>query len=380
MIVGFRNMLVRNTYAATHFAWPSIHTSNCFGFNTAASSSRLATISPLSTLHCTRPLSLQSRSINDPKWTKLSTTTKHTDNYRIVYQTRNSWFKLACMVALAGGVLLSTHAFGEQYAKADAAQVSVPSTVPLKLSPAEKYAEYLELLKNYPTTLGPLGNYKRGEIQIETDPEKMAEISALRKREVGIAMRDKYWLVLNDAVIFPNGTVGVYGRLLWMNSLQGPSGVAVMPVLPNGKIPLSLTFRHATRSWEYELPRGCLNEGEQPVDGAIREAREETGMELAEVEFLGMVAPDTGLTNTIVPVYIAKVVGKNAATPEDSEAIADIVAFSVDEIRAGYKKGFLMGMVDGKPTEIPLRDPFLSFALFQSGWRGADEEWPVSQR
>jgi len=57
-------------------------------------------------------------------------------------------------------------------------------------------------------------------------------------------------------------------------------GVAVFPLLSNGKIVLHLNFRHATRSWELELPRGMIQENELPTDAALRELREGAGLEI----------------------------------------------------------------------------------------------------
>jgi ADP-ribose pyrophosphatase len=226
---------------------------------------------------------------------------------------------------------------------------------------AHYYSDYFNLLEKHPL-LGPLGDYKKGEIEIVTDPLKMDEIASQTGRKVGVIYKDKFWIWLNDAVKFPNGKTGVYGRLMWVKSLTGAPGVAVMPILPNGKIVLNLNYRHATRSWEFELPRGVINEGETPDLAAAREAKEETGLILDELNYLGEIAPDTGMTNTIAKVYLAKVKEKGIATPEDSEAIEGIYAFTFDELKEGFIKGYLLN--DGH--QIPLRDPFLSFALFQA--------------
>ncbi|MBA3957445.1 MAG: NUDIX hydrolase [Parachlamydiaceae bacterium] len=224
---------------------------------------------------------------------------------------------------------------------------------------AGPYDNYLLLLKENVKGLGSAGNAAKGEIEIILDPAIMSKIESTTGRKVGIVHRDTYWIWLNDAVKFPNGKTGVYGRLVWINALQGPAGVAVMPVLSNGKIVLNRNYRHATRSWEYELPRGTSAKGEQPEVTALREAKEETGMDLTDITLLGTMAPDTGMTSSLVPVYMAQVTSTGIATPEDSEAIAGIEAFSVEELKEGLKRGYLNG--------IPLRDPFLAYALLNSG-------------
>jgi len=229
---------------------------------------------------------------------------------------------------------------------------------------------YFEYMEKYPKTLGPLGNAAKGEIEIILDRQKMAEIEKTMQRKVGIVAEDKYWLWINDAVLFPSGKYGIYARQVWRVSLPGAGGVAVLPLLPNGKIALNRNFRHATRSWEYEIARGGIQSGETIEQAAAREAKEETGLLLDKLHLLGQMTPDTGLTSSVVPVFLAKVVSEEKSAPEESEAIASIDAFSIEEIKQGYIDGYLSVKIDGQMHKIPLRDPFLAFALFQKEIRG----------
>jgi ADP-ribose pyrophosphatase len=228
---------------------------------------------------------------------------------------------------------------------------------------------YFNYLDQYPKTLLPLGNAQEGEIEIIIDRQKIFDIQQKTGRKVGVVAEDNYWLWINDAVKFPNGKCGVYGRLLWRQSLTGATGVAVMAMLPDGKIVLNRNFRHATRSWEYELPRGAVSIGETIEDAAAREVKEETGMILDQLQLLGQVATDSGITNAVIPVFLAKITAQQEAQPEDSEAIAAIEAFSVEELKKGFVDGYLSIRVNEEIRKIPLRDPFLAFALFQANLR-----------
>jgi ADP-ribose pyrophosphatase len=244
--------------------------------------------------------------------------------------------------------------------------ISIPSYAENQSHSLEKYLHYLD---KYPDTLGPWGDSEKGEIEIIKDPKKIQEIECRTGRKIGVIAEDNYWIWINDAVRFPNGHESAYGRMLWRQSLFGTTGVAVMPILPNGKIVLNRNFRHATRSWEYELPRGGVNVGESVEAAARREVKEETGMVIEDLIFLGNIMPNSGSFNTVDPVFMAKVVRQEHPEQEDSEAIAAVEAFTVEEIKKGFKDGYLSVTIDGKVSHINLRDPFLAFAILQADLR-----------
>lgn len=224
--------------------------------------------------------------------------------------------------------------------------------------------KYLELTRLYPNLIQSQGDFSKGEIQIVLDPQEMASIEKATARDVGVIMQDKYWLWVNDACIFPSGQKGVYGRILWMNSLESSPGVAVMPVMPDGKIVLNCNFRHATRSWEIELPRGLINFAEEVEAAAKRETMEETGMLVDHLSLLGEIPPDSGLTNTVVPIFMAKVMGKQAPQQEESEAIEEILTLTIQEIKQAFLQGYYECNFKGIQKQIPFRDPFLAYAIF----------------
>ena len=108
-----------------------------------------------------------------------------------------------------------------------------------------------------------------------------SEAEATEFSRIGVVREDQYWVWIRDAVYFPKGVPGTYDRLVWKNELNGGApGVAVLPVLPSGKIVLNLNYRHATRSWELELPRGKREQGETLEEAALREVKEETGFDI----------------------------------------------------------------------------------------------------
>jgi|APPan5920702752_1055751.scaffolds.fasta_scaffold00267_3 ADP-ribose pyrophosphatase YjhB (NUDIX family) len=84
------------------------------------------------------------------------------------------------------------------------------------------------------------------------------------------------------------------------------TGVAVLPVC-DGKIGLLRIYRHAIEGDSWEIPRGFVEKDESPIDSAMRELAEETGLscESSLMKPLGFVTPDAGILAARVQVYAA---------------------------------------------------------------------------
>jgi ADP-ribose pyrophosphatase len=162
-----------------------------------------------------------------------------------------------------------------------------PSERKVELPPT--LARYLNLTKEHPETFGPLGKWQQGEIEITLNPEQIKKIEnqtrlrliskgvqdadAEKWSSVGVVAEDNYWIWIRDAVIFPSGVYGTYDRLMWKSGLGGAPGVAILPLLSTKKIVVNINYRHATRSWEIEIPRGQKKPGEPLEKAAARELR-----------------------------------------------------------------------------------------------------------
>lgn len=229
----------------------------------------------------------------------------------------------------------------------------------------DRIEAYLQILNEHKNQLGSLGDASKKEIEIVSDANQIQNIANTMDRPVGIVIKDRFFLWLNDPVKFPNGKYGIYSRLIYSKAIDGCCGVGVLAVLPDGRVVLNYNYRHATRSWEFEMPRGMIEKGESISDAAKREAKEETGMEIGDLRLLGNMAVDTGLTNAVIPIFIAKVIQTGEAHADESEAIEGNYAFTVDELKQGYLNGFLEVVKEGDVRiRAPLRDSFLAYALF----------------
>jgi ADP-ribose pyrophosphatase len=204
------------------------------------------------------------------------------------------------------------------------------------------------------------GNNSIGEIEIVEDNESLIAIAEKRKsllektnitnNGLGNVFEDEYIIVKRDPVRFPNGKLGNYLRVIEKPSLNGVTGVVMLPVCGD-KIFLIKTFRHPTRTWEIELPRG-YRPSEFNVEQAIKvEISEEIGLEVEEIESLGFINPNSGILASTVQAFLVKVKAGNAKPDEkDGEAIEKVFSVSVNELKelisqSKIKDGFTLATI-----------------------------------
>ena len=134
--------------------------------------------------------------------------------------------------------------------------------------------------------------------------------------DIGIVFDDPYVIVLRDLVEFPNGSRGGYIRLYNRAYLEGgAAGVVILPE-KDGKILLMHNFRHATRSWHWEIPRGFGEPGVSAEDQARAEMKEEIGVDVAGVVDLGPYFSNTGLEGNPITLFLAQLAAEGTANPE----------------------------------------------------------------
>lgn len=212
-------------------------------------------------------------------------------------------------------------------------------------------SDALNYLSCLPEDACYLGDRTKGEIEIVRDRPKIAEIIETYKEHlkslniqsdaarVGIVYEDDYIVVIRDPVLFPAGTTGSYFRIFQRSALDGSAGVVMLPFC-QGFFYLRKVFRHATRSWELEFPKGYKPK-DLSLDKAVeQEISEEIGLEIKSLHELGCLTPDTGISGGIVNAYwVVLEPGKPHPEPEEGEAFGPIIRLThaqiLEKIRAG---------------------------------------------
>lgn len=211
------------------------------------------------------------------------------------------------------------------------------SQLPLRLE------RYFALAKQRPD----LFRQQPGGIIIDLDPSSIARTERLIGQKlavrglaksgalVGLVFDDPYFLVLRDAVTFPDGSVGTYARII----MKGGGGSAVLPFYA-GRILLLKIHRHAVRNWLYEIPRGAIDDGKSPIETALAELFEEMGGRATEIRPLGFCYGSSATSFTGVHLFFARL--SEFGSPQLSEGIIEIRALTPMEFETAILNGEIL--------------------------------------
>ncbi len=116
--------------------------------------------------------------------------------------------------------------------------------------------------------------------------------------------------------------------------------VAVLPVLPNGRVLLVRQYRHAAHAFLWELVAGQIEPGENPLTAARRELREETGYSARHLQRMTEFFPTPGFLTETMILYRATGLRSGQPRPEDDEAL-EVRAFGLSELQRMIRRGEL---------------------------------------
>lgn len=226
--------------------------------------------------------------------------------------------------------------------------------------------EYFEILSKYPHLSGtekdPLRVITDKSIIKKWQAERRLQLTGTSKNieravNIGVIYNDPYVTFLRDLVEFPDGLRNGYIRFYNRAYLEtGAVGAVILPKR-NNELLLMRNFRHATRSWHWEVPRGFGEPGVSSEDQARDEMKEEIGVDVAELVDLGRYHHNTGLEGTPVNLYLACIameatlnvnIGADAlrwVTVKELEKM--IVVFEITDgfTIAAYTRAKLMGLI-----------------------------------
>ena len=161
--------------------------------------------------------------------------------------------------------------------------------------------------------------------------------------------RDDFVMALRqDRITRPGGDEEAFGR--WV--LEHPGAVVVLAVDDDGRVLCLWQYRHPVGYLCVELPAGLIDAGgEDPIDVARRELREEAGLEATAWTHLTSVWPSPGISGEVQHVYLAtgvSEVGRGTFEPEHEEADMEAAWVPFADLR----EAVLTGRVGDGPLVI----------------------------
>jgi 8-oxo-dGTP pyrophosphatase MutT (NUDIX family) len=131
-----------------------------------------------------------------------------------------------------------------------------------------------------------------------------------------VRYENKWIKVMEHDVINPAGKPGIYG-VVHMKS----TAIGVLPIDAEGCVHLVGQFRYSLNAYSWEMPEGGGALDVEPVEEAMRELREETGVVARQWSELLRLHTSNSICDEHGVIYLAWDLEHTKAEPEDTEAL-----------------------------------------------------------
>lgn len=189
---------------------------------------------------------------------------------------------------------------------------------------------YFELLTSRPYLLA---NVHNGSLMIEFDKDILAEYQKTHHTKLGVVHESPYHILLVDLVHTGDKQYFAYERLIAQE--RGVSTIVMAAY--QDKFVILKQFRHALRQYQYAFVRGFGTDGLSGEDNAKKELYEEVLGEVKNIELLGSVAVDSGITDKIVEIYYCEL--SSMQVQIGHESIEDCIMLTFDELYQWINEG-----------------------------------------
>jgi ADP-ribose pyrophosphatase len=123
--------------------------------------------------------------------------------------------------------------------------------------------------------------------------------------------------------------------------VEHDGGVVIIGLTPDGKVPMVRQYRKAAEQAVLEIPAGKLEKGEDPMEAAAREFKEETGYSADKIRCLFSGYSSIGYSTEILRFYSAEGLTPGETDFDDNEAI-ETCAYTPDELFGMAMRGELI--------------------------------------
>jgi len=143
------------------------------------------------------------------------------------------------------------------------------------------------------------------------------KIGPWRRRARRVAYENPWITVWHDDVTRPDGSQGVYGVVHFASLAAG-----IVALDADDRVVLVGQHRYTLDAYSWEIPEGGVPAEEDPLEGAQRELREETGVVAAGWREIGRFHLSNSVTDEAGVLYLATGLAQESAAPEATEDLA----------------------------------------------------------
>jgi ADP-ribose pyrophosphatase len=147
-----------------------------------------------------------------------------------------------------------------------------------------------------------------------------------------ILWHGKTFDLISEDQVLPNG------KPVTVEVIRHPGSSGVVPLLEEGKVVLIRQYRPAVGDYLWEIPAGTLRSGEDPLACAIRELREECGLEGDRFDKLGVIAMAAGYSNERIHLFMATGIRPGEQHLDEDELLTTHV-FPFDDVMRMIERG-----------------------------------------
>jgi 8-oxo-dGTP pyrophosphatase MutT (NUDIX family) len=115
-------------------------------------------------------------------------------------------------------------------------------------------------------------------------------------------------------------------------------------------------WRHGSRELSLEFPGGVMERGEDPLDAAKRELREETAYEAGKLRKLGEFRPNPALMSNTVHIFLAEDLRHTGAQDLDEDEYLEVSPVKPREVFQGMGKAPYVHALMGGALALYLRE------------------------
>jgi ADP-ribose pyrophosphatase len=122
------------------------------------------------------------------------------------------------------------------------------------------------------------------------------------------------------------------GKEVTRDVVLHPGATAIVPINDKHEIYMVRQFRKAVDQCLLEIPAGKLDfPGEDPLLCAIRELKEETGLEAGKIIYYSSILTSPGFSNEVIYLYFATELIQGDSNPDDDEFLS-VEKYPIDEL------------------------------------------------